>query len=89
MVVRQIDMSVKVRMEAKEQIIHINRIRRFLQDTITVKPQTWTPPLFFNSDLDDDSERIAKNDPLPASDSPGVRTARSGQAIRPVDYYGY
>jgi len=79
-----------VRMETREQVIHINRICPFLQeDTTARESQTWTPPLFFHCDSDDNVKKIAKNDPIITDDSHVVRTTRSGRETRPVDYYGY
>ena len=90
-VIRQLDnTSMKVRMGTREQVI-INQIRPFHQeDTITIEPQIWTPPLFSHHDVDEDNERVAETDPcIVADDSHIVKTTRSGREIHPVDYYGY
>ena len=50
------------------------------------EPLTWAPPLFTNSNLDAAGERAVENDSIPDVDRT-VRTTRSGQEIRPADYY--
>jgi len=75
-------------MGKREQVI--NQICPFPQeDTTTIEPQTWTPPLFSHRDVDEDNEKIAETDPIVEVDSCIVRATRSGQEICPVDYYGY
>ena len=77
--------SIKVKMETREQVVHINRIRPLLQeDSLAKEGQLWSAPLFTHTECsgtDDDQEATQ-------DDSPPVRTTHSGRVICPVDY-GY
>ena len=81
--------SVRVKKDAREQVVHINRIRPLLQEDFSIEEcQTWSPPLFTHTDS---TEGVAVDDDCSdVQDAPPpTRTTRSGRVIRPVDFYGY
>ena len=70
---------VRIQKDGKEQVVHVNRVRPFLEEDMNPLPSsTWNPPLFQN-DFDD---------PFQNDDSVSLPRSRSGRVIRPVDYYG-
>ena len=79
-VIQQDSTSVKIKMGAKEQVVHVNLIRPLLQkDTSEPRFQNWTPPLFEHVHSGDDKE--AEN-PTP------LRNTCSGRIVQPPDRYG-
>ena len=71
--------KLKIKKDNKEQMVHIHRVRPFLEEDVDTFPSSnWIPPLF-QSDSHD--EHLQHDDQLPQS--------RSGCTIRPVDYCGY
>lgn len=82
--------SVKVKMGAREQVVHVNRIRPLLQESTSVaESHVWTPPLFTHTESSETDEAAVDDCGAPADDAPPPQTTRSGRVIRPVDYYGY
>ena len=82
---------MKIRMGTSARVVHINRTRPFLQGEIDDTPvmKAWNPPNFCHVDGSDsggDSEACGYSD-NPSAGSQVV--TRSGQVIRPPDYYGY
>ena len=71
--------TLRIKKDNKEQVVHINRVRPFLEEDMDNVPSSnWSPPLFQNDSHD---ELLQHDDQLPRS--------RSGRTIRPVDYYGH
>ena len=99
-VIQQDGTSVKIKMGAKEQVVHVNRVRPLLQkDTSEPGFQNWTPPLFQHVDSGNDQDMNPRTPPmLEHVDSGGdqeaenptpLRTTRSGRIIQPPDRYGH
>ena len=73
--------TVRIKKGKREQVVHTNRIRPFLEEDVdTQQSSTWSPPLFQN-DPPDAHEPAQQDDQLPRS--------QSGRTIRPVDYFRY
>ena len=73
--------TVRIKKGKREQVVHTNRIRPFLEEDVdTQQSSTWSAPLFQN-DPPDAHEPAQQDDQLPCS--------RSGCTIRPVDYFRY
>ena len=71
--------NLRIKKYNKEQVVHINRVRPFLEEEMDTFPSSnRSPPLFQNDSHD---ELLQHDDQLPRS--------RSGRIIRPVDYYGH
>ena len=80
-VIQQDGTSVKIKMETKEQVVHVNCIRPLLlKDTSEPGFQNWIPPMLEHVDSGGDQE--AENPTL-------LRTTRSGRIIWPPDRYGH
>lgn len=81
---------MKVKKDAREQVVHINRICPLLQEDSYIKEsQVWSPPLFIHTDSTGDEEVIDNHCPdIPHAPSP-VRITCNGRVIHPVDYSGY
>ena len=71
--------TLGIKKDNKEQVVHINHVRPFLEEDMDTLPSpNWSPPLFQNDFHD---EPLQHDFQLPQS--------RSGHTIRPVDYYGH
>ena len=82
--------SVRVKMETREQVVHINRIRPLLQEDSSAKEgHLWSPPLFTHTDISGTDEAAVSDHEASQDDSPPMRTMHSGLVIRPVDCYSY
>ena len=85
-------LNVKIKMDNKERVVHVNRVRPLLRPdsrTEFCEPVgQWSPPLF--QYYCDDHSAPAIRDESPAAPQPGPPiTTRSGIVVRPVDYYGH
>ena len=83
-------LTVKIRMNNKEQIVHVNRVRPLLRPDPTIAPEIperWDPPLFHHHD-EDFPEPVISSEPSPSQPDHEYRTTRSGRIVKPVDYYG-
>ena len=83
--------SVRVKKDAREQVVHINRVRPLLQEDSSIEEcRLWSPPLFTHIDSAGEEEVAVDNSHPDVRDAPSTtRTTRSGRVIRPVDYFGY
>ena len=83
--------SVRLKEDAREQDVCINRIHPLLQEgSLIEEHQLWSPPLFTCIDSTG-KEKIAVEDGCPnVHDAPpATRTTHSRRVIHPVDYFGY
>ena len=83
-------LMVKIKMNNKEWLVHVNRVRPLLRadqtPTTSAVPGRWSPPLFQYYHKDP-PEPVAPNESPPSL--PGCpMTTRSGRVVKPVDYYG-
>jgi len=85
-------LNVKISMNNKEQVVHVNRLRPLLRADLgsecSKADEQWSPPLF--QYYCDDSPALATQDEPPAVPQSGPPvTTRSGRVVRPVERYGY
>jgi len=79
-------LNVKISMNNKEQIVHVNRVRPLLRaDLGTERPKAdeqWSPPLF---------QYYCDESPAPATqdEPPAVPQSGPTRVVRPVERYGY
>ena len=83
-------LTIKIKMDNKERLVHVNRVRPLLRadqtPTTSAVPGRWSPPLF-QYYHEDPPEPVAPNESPPSL--PGCPlTTRSGRVVKPVDYYG-
>ena len=85
-------LNVKISMNNKERVVHINRVRPLLRPDLRTKysePEgQWSPPLF-QYFCDDNPAPTPPDDPPAVPQSAPPVTTRSGRVVRPVDRYGY
>ena len=83
-------LNVRIEMNGKERVVHVNRLRPLLRPDVRSKNSEgqWGPPLF--QYYCDDRPASAPRQESPAAPQSGQPvTTRSGRVVRPVDYYGY
>jgi len=85
-------LNVKIQMNNKEQVVHVNRIRPLLRPDLGTersKPdEQWSPSLF-QYYCDDVPASAIQDEPQAVPQSGPPVTTRSGRVVRPVDRYGY
>jgi len=83
-------LNVRIEMNSKERVVHVNRLRPLLRpDTTSEHPEgQWSPPLF-QYYCNDHPAPDPQPEPPAAPQSGQPVTTRSGRVVRPVDYYGY
>ena len=83
-------LNIRIEMNNKERIIHVNRLRPLLRPDLTSDHSggQWSPPLF-EYYCDDHPASAPQREPPAAPQSGQPVTTRSGRVVRPVDYYGY
>lgn len=85
-------LNVKIKMDNKERVVHVNRVRPLLRAEQTtdgsVISERWSPPLFQHLCEDcPESDNCEELPPPPQSERP--LTTRAGRIVKPVDYYGF
>ena len=85
-------LNVKIKMDNKERVVHVNRVRPLLRPdsrTECCEPVgQWSPPLFQYYCDDHPAPAIRYESPAAPQPGPPI-TTRSGRVVRPVDYYGH
>ena len=85
-------LTVKIKMDNKERVVHVNRVRPLLRADQTTESSEisgrWSPPLFQH--YYEDRPEPATCDELPPPTQPEhPLTTRTGRIVKPVDYYGF
>ena len=83
--------TVKIRKGNSTCVVHINRIRPLLQGKVDDTPvdRAWNPPYFHHSDGSDSGQDSDTHESLGNTNARSHVVTRSGQTVRPPDYYGH
>ena len=81
--------TVKIRMGNSTHVVHINRIRPLLQGKVDDTPvdRAWNPPYFHHSDGSNSGQDSDTRESSGNTDARSHIVTRSGQTVRPPDYY--